>query len=169
VTEQETAAVVTGAETTAEKLKELDERFTALIDKLKASEEMHDEERAVRLLAWKLEWDTMMRERRTNIDSHIVAAEANREHAELSRVMVATRHEDVAELSLHRERLESIYREGFADITNALKALTTPTVLAEAHDAMGMQCEAVSGVVRCTRRLGHTGNHGNDYLRQEWS
>ena len=83
--------------------------------------------------------------------------------------MIATRHEDAGELSLHRERLESIYREGFADITNALKALTTPTMLAEAHDAMGMNCEAVSGVVRCTRRFGHTGNHGNDYLRQEWS
>jgi hypothetical protein len=60
-----------------------------------------------------------------------VAAEANREHAELSRVMVATRHEDSAELSLHRERLESLYREGFKDIANALKALTTPTIIAE--------------------------------------
>ena len=145
MTEQETAATVTGAEAAAEKIKELNERFTALIDKLKASQEMHDEERAVRLLAWKLEWDTMMRERRTNIDSHIVAAEANREHAELSRVMVATRHEDSAELSLHRERLESLYREGFKDIANALKALTTPTIIAESgpgrcpHGKLGIE------------------------------
>ena len=124
---------------------ELNERFAALVAKLKASEETHDEERAVRLLAWKLEWDAMMRERRTNIDSHIVAAEANREHAELSRVMIATRHEDSAELSLHRERLESIYREGFKDITNALKALTTPTILNESgpgrcpHGKLGIE------------------------------
>ena len=167
--EQETAAAVMGAETMAEKLKELNERFTALIDKLKASDETHEEERAVRLLAWKLEWDTMMRERVEAIVHHGAAKLAHESVVEQARVMIATRHEDAGELSLHRERLESIHRKGFEDITNALKALTTPTVLAEAHDAMGMQCEAVSGVVRCTRRLGHTGNHGNDYLRQEWS
>ena len=169
MTEQETAAVVTGAEAAAEKIKELTARFTALIDKLKASQEMHDEERAVRLLAWKLEWDMMMREREAAIVHHGAAKLAHESVVEQARVMIATRHEDAGELSLHRERLESTYREGFADIANALKALTTPTVLAEAHDAMGMQCEAVSGVVRCTRRLGHTGNHGNDYLRQEWT
>jgi len=156
VTEQETA------------MTELNERFTALIDKLKASQETHDEERFVRLLAWKVEWDTMMQERRTAIDSHLVAAEANREHAELSRVMVATRHEDAAELSLHRERLESIYREGFADITNALKALTAPTIIANESGIGADRCTvSESPRRRCTRHAGHTGNHCADGL--EWA
>jgi len=121
VTEQKTAA--------AEEIKELNERFSALIDKIKASQEMNDEERAVRLLAWKLEWDMMMREREASIVHHGAAKLAHESVVEQARVMIATRHEDAGELSLHRERLESTYREGFKDITNALKALTTPTIL----------------------------------------
>jgi len=155
---------------------EINARFDAMIARGKLSSDIRDEEIVVRQLAWKRDTDALLHEREASTEAHRMAIEAHRsvivantELAEQARVMIATRHEDAGELSLHRERLESIYREGFADITNALKALTTPTVLAEAHDAMGMNCEAVSGVVRCTRRFGHTGNHGNDYLRQEWS
>jgi len=138
-------ATVTGAEAAAEKIKELNERFTALIDKLKASLEMHDEERMVRLLAWKLEWDMMMREREASIVHHGAAKLAHESVVEQARVMIATRHEDAGELSLHRERLESTYREGFADIANALKALTTPTIIAESgpgrcpHGKLGIE------------------------------
>lgn len=128
--EQETAAVATGAEAVSEKIKELTERFDALVAKLKLSQETHDEERAVRLLAWKIEWDMMMRERNAAIDAHLAQSAANAAVTEQARVMVATRHEEAGEMSLHREAMERIYREGFADITNALKALTTPTIIA---------------------------------------
>jgi len=183
VTEQKTAA--------AEEIKELNERFTALIDKLKASLEMHDDERMVRLLAWKLEWDMMMREREASIVHHSAAKLAHESVVEQARVMIATRHEDAGELSLHREMLESTYREGFADIANALKALTTPTILNDSgpgtcpHGKSGSEtcddcsftwrdapigagrCTSLRALTRCTRHGGHAGSHCADEL--EWS
>lgn len=121
MTEQETAAAAMGAEATVDRLKEITERFDALVANLKLSQETHDEERAVRLLAWKLEWDMMVREREVAIAAHRSAAEANAALCAQAQFMVGTRDVETTGLYRHRQAMERIYREGFADITNALK------------------------------------------------
>jgi hypothetical protein len=122
VTEQETVAVVTGAEAASEKIKELTERLDALVVKLNLSQETHDEERAVRLLAWKMEWDVMMREREVAIGAHRSATAANEALCAQAQFMIETRSVEIAGLNLHRLEMERIYSEGFKDIANALKA-----------------------------------------------
>ena len=151
---------------------EINTRFDAMIARAKLSSDLRDEENVLRQLAWKRDTDALLHEREASTEAHRMATEANRsvivantELAEQARVMIATRHEDAGELSLHRERLESIYREGFKDITNALKALTTPTILNDSgpgtcpHGKSGSEtCDACSftwrdapiGAGRCT-------------------
>ena len=106
---------------------EINTRFDAMIARAKLSSDLRDEENVLRQLAWKRDTDALLHEREALTEAHRMATEAHRsvivanaEYAELSRVMIATRHEDAGELSLHRERLESTYREGFADIASAL-------------------------------------------------
>ena len=73
----------------------------------------------------------------------------------------------------HRRNIEAIYREGFEDIANAIKALTTPTIIAELGIS-GDRCTNyqfqdlanITSGVRCTRHEGHTGNHCAD--DKEW-
>jgi len=170
---------------------EINTRFDAMIARAKLSSDLRDEENVVRQLAWKLEWDMMMREREASIVHHGAAKLAHESVVEQARVMIATRHEDSGELSLHRERLESIYREGFADIAGALKALTTPTILNDSgpgtcpHGKSGSEtcdacsftwrdapigagrCTSLRVTTRCTRHGGHAGSHCADEL--EWS
>lgn len=126
--EQETAAVVTGAEATVDRLKELTDRFDALVSKLKLSQETHDEERSVRLLAWKLEWDAMMREREVAIAAHLSASAANSALCAQAQYMVVTRGVEMDGIKLHRLEMERIYREGFADVANALVAMDAAKV-----------------------------------------
>lgn len=127
--EKEVAATTTGYETMAERLAEVTDRFTKLIARLKETQDIESEERAVRLLAWKLEWDAMMRERESAMKAHAAHAESNIALAEQARALTAAREEEMRTLREHRANVERIYREGFANIAEALRVLTQPTIL----------------------------------------
>ena len=131
---------------------EINTRFDAMIARGKLSSDLRDEEIVVRQLAWKRDTDALLHEREASTEALRMAIEANRsvivantELAEQSRVMIATRHAEMAKLDEHRRNIEAIYREGFADIANALKALTTPTIIAESgpgrcpHGKLGIE------------------------------
>jgi hypothetical protein len=190
VTDQETAATLS-PEATVEKLKDLNERFTALVARLQASQETHDEERAVRLLAWKVEWDTMMRERNVAIGAHLSHSAANAAVTEQARVVIATREAEMEAMEKHRLAMERIYDRGFTDITSAIRKglddiATSVFSLGEQPvrgpdsrwggmpgdgDVFRERCTAfqddLGGTTRCTRNAGHTGNHANG--EREWA
>ena len=114
----------------ATETEEINARFDAMIARGKLSSDLRDEEIVVRQLAWKRDTDALLHEREASTEAHRMAIEAHRsvvaantELAEQARVMIATRHEDAGELSLHRERLESIYREGFAAIADSIRGV----------------------------------------------
>ena len=165
---------------------EINARFDAMIARAKLSTDLHNEEIIVRQLAWKRDTDALLREREASTEALRMAIEANRSvvaantelaeqarvmtatrHAEMAkqaRVMIATRHADLAKLDEHRRNIEAIYREGFADIANALKALTTPTIINEsgidADRCPTYSLRSTAGFARrCTRHAGHAGNH----------
>jgi hypothetical protein len=137
---------------------EINARFDAMIARAKLSSDLRDEEIVVRQLAWKRDTDALLHEREASTEAHRMAIEAHRsvivantELAEQARVMIATRHAEMAKLDEHRRNIEAIYREGFEGIANALKALTTPMILNESgpgtcpHGKSGSEtCDACS-------------------------
>jgi hypothetical protein len=116
---------------------EINARFDAMIARAKLSTDLRNEEIVVKQLAWKRESDALLLEREAATEAYRVAIEANRSViaanaalAEQSRVMIETRHTELAELGEHRRNVEAIYREGFAAIAAAVRAAFTPTIVA---------------------------------------